>query len=257
MFVWPAGHFGGVAKTFDAGHYTQTFSTIFFFIPAILLGTDTKGWGLRPGGGQPLESRLSERLSSIVGTVELLPFYTIDFYHILPLSLTLNLPGVTRSAQSKSFLASFSRTLFYWSGWNSIRCWSNLSWTSWYYFGVRFNETREVIAVLLAASKNLESWHAFWRLWIDLVQTWYDDRYHFDTSLIDLDFDWGSQECEKAKTLSQFSHKGFNRFEWDVQCCCILLLWWTSHSFHFVHSIFKKENPTCVISLNKILEKKN
>ena len=39
---------------------------------------------------------------------------------------------------------------------------------------------------------------------MDYIQTWCDDRYycslHFDTSLIDLDLDSRSQECEKAKT---------------------------------------------------------
>ena len=34
---------------------------------------------------------------------------TIDFYHFIPISLTLTMPGVTRSEQSK---ASFSHTLF-------------------------------------------------------------------------------------------------------------------------------------------------
>ena len=35
---------------------------------------------------------------------------------------------------------------------------------------------------------------------MDLIQTWYDDRYYcvlrLDSSLIDLDFDSRSQECE-------------------------------------------------------------
>ena len=40
---------------------------------------------------------------------------------------------------------------------------------------------------------------------MDLIQTEYDDRYyctlHFDTGLIDLDFDSWSQECEKPETV--------------------------------------------------------
>ena len=39
---------------------------------------------------------------------------------------------------------------------------------------------------------------------MDLIQTWSDDRYyctlHLGTSLIDLDLDSRSQECEKEKT---------------------------------------------------------
>ena len=61
-------------KNFNVGHYMQTFQPI-FLIPAMLIGT-------------------------------------IDFYHFIPISLTLTLAGVTRSAQSKTswiyFLAHFS-----------------------------------------------------------------------------------------------------------------------------------------------------
>ena len=44
--------------------------------------------------------------------------------------------------------------LFSWSGWNGIWCWNNSSWISWYYFVVRFSETKEITAVLLIASKK-------------------------------------------------------------------------------------------------------
>ena len=55
--------------------------------------------------------------------------------------------------------------------------------------------------------KKLSHWHAFRCLWMDLIQTQYDDRYyctlHFDTSLIDLylDLDSRSQDCEKANNF--------------------------------------------------------
>ena len=52
-------------KNFDMGYYTQTVQSN-FFIPAMLVGT-------------------------------------IDFYHCIPLSLTLTLPGVTRSAEIKTY----------------------------------------------------------------------------------------------------------------------------------------------------------
>ena len=53
----------------NVGHYTQTVKP-FFFIPAMLIGT-------------------------------------IDFHYFLTLSLTLALPGVTRSAQSKTYWLTF------------------------------------------------------------------------------------------------------------------------------------------------------
>ena len=64
-----------------------------------------------------------------------------------------------------------------------------------------------------------------------------------DANLIDFGLDSRSQECEKTKLLCQLFHKLFNWFEWD------LLMWWTSYSFSVIHSIFKGENPTYVISL--------
>ena len=62
------------------GHHTQTFQPN-FFIPAQLLGT-------------------------------------IDFYHVILLSLTMIVPGGHKVSVNQNVLASFSRTLFIWSGWN-------------------------------------------------------------------------------------------------------------------------------------------
>ena len=81
----------------------------------------------------------------------------IDFYHFIPLSLTLTLPGVSRSAQSKvSWVSTEQKPLhtFNWSGWNLIWCWRNLGWTSWYYFWALLNKTREITTDLLTASKS-------------------------------------------------------------------------------------------------------
>ena len=75
--------------------------------------------------------------------------------------------------------------------------WNNSSWTSWDYFWVGFIKTRELTSVLLTMTS-----HAFRRLWMDLIQTRYDNRYyctlHFDTGLIDLVLQ-RSQGCAKAK----------------------------------------------------------
>ena len=68
--VHPAGWLGVRplvfrGKNFSVGYCTQT-SELNFFIPAMLIGT-------------------------------------IDYYHFIPLSLTLTLPGVTWSVQSKTY----------------------------------------------------------------------------------------------------------------------------------------------------------
>ena len=101
-------------RNFNTGHSMQTFQSL-FFIPAMLIGT-------------------------------------IDFYHFLPLSLALTLPGSHKVSAKQNLLASFFCTLFSWSEWNEIWSWSNSSWTYWYCFWVKFNETWEITAVLLAAS---------------------------------------------------------------------------------------------------------
>ena len=78
--------------------------------------------------------------------------------------------------------------------------------------------------------KKLCGCHAFWCLWINLVQTWYDhndDRYYwtlqFDTSLLDLDLDskvTGMQESKHfcAKYLTKYS------INWDR-------IWYTVETF--------------------------
>ena len=73
LFGGPAGGLSCMAKTFNIGHYRQTVQPN-FVIPAILVGT-------------------------------------IDFYHGIPLLLTLTLPGGHKDSAKQDILASFSRTL--------------------------------------------------------------------------------------------------------------------------------------------------
>ena len=58
----------------------------------------------------------------------------------------------------QNLLALYSLSHFNSSGWNFMWCWSNSNWTSWYHVWVRFNETREIAAVLLTATNNVGVW---------------------------------------------------------------------------------------------------
>ena len=79
---------------------------------------------------------------------------TSNFYHFIPLSLTLTLSGCHKVCTKLSLFASFSPTLFSWSGWNLMRWWRNSGLTSWHYFWVWVIETRETTAVLQNVLKN-------------------------------------------------------------------------------------------------------
>ena len=104
------------SKTFSIGHYMQTVEPN-SFIPAMRIGT-------------------------------------IDFYCFIPPSLTLTLAEGNKVSAKQTLFASFSPTLFIWSGLN-LKLWcSNSNWTSWDYLLVTFIETRGITAVLLPASKN-------------------------------------------------------------------------------------------------------
>ena len=104
-------------KKSNIGHSTQTVLRN-FFLPAMLIGT-------------------------------------IHFYHFIPLSLTLTVPGGHKVSAKQYLLASFSPTPFIWSGWNLMWWSSNSGWTSWDYFQVRLIRTREITAILLTVSKKL------------------------------------------------------------------------------------------------------
>ena len=103
--------------------------------------------GLHPAvDGQSLDERW--KMKYFLGT--------IDLNHFILFSLTLTMGGDQKVSRKQNLLASFSYTLFIWSGWNVMWWGSNSRWTPWDYFWlwVRFSETREITAVLLTASKQ-------------------------------------------------------------------------------------------------------
>ena len=58
---------------------------------------------------------------------------TSDFYHCIPLSLTLTVPRGHKVSTNQNLGFIFLHT-FHWSGLNLMWWWSNSSWTSWGYF---------------------------------------------------------------------------------------------------------------------------
>ena len=152
----------------------------------------------------------------------------IDFYHFPPLLLTLTLAWDLNVRGKQNMLMSCSHTLYNKLGWNLVWYWS---WTSCYYFWVRFNEARQIRAVLLIVSKNfnlyvttfewdlmkqgkfgLYDWLCPKRLNFTCICTfinWFCSSLlvwymllncAFDTSLTDLDLHSRSQESGKAET---------------------------------------------------------
>ena len=69
--------------------------------------------------------------------------------------------------------------------------------------------------------------------------------------LVTLTFIQGHRSTRKQKLLCQLSRKAFNQFWWNLAYCWDSLVWWTLYSFYLLQSIFKRDNPTCVISLKK------
>ena len=88
---------------------------------------------------------------------------------------------------------------------------------------MRFNATREITAVFQTAKKCWH-WHAFGRLLINLIQTWYDDRcyctLHFNISPVDLDHDSRSQKCKKTKPSVPIISQSFQMIWSAVETCC-------------------------------------
>ena len=165
------------------------------------LSGQTACWGGGGGwGGWPtcIAKILTQTVQPICSKPAML-IGTNDFYHFIPFSLTLTLPGVTKSVQSTALWLHFLTHFSYdqdeiWSDDDAVQAEHPETWA-------RFMETREINCCFTDYIKK-NSWHphAFRCLWVSLIYTWYDDRYyctvHFSTSLIDLDSK--SQECKKA-----------------------------------------------------------
>ena len=157
---------------------------------------------------------------------------TIDFCHFIRLSLTLTLPWGHKVSAKQNLLASFSRILFIWSGWNLILWWSNSSWTFWdcfffffFFFFSKIIETRGINAVWLTTWKKKPlSLACIWTFMKQFDSNLVWCTLHSDISLIDLVFGSWSQKCEKAQGLRQLSHKTCDWFEWDLVYCWGLLV---------------------------------
>ena len=96
--------------------------------------------------------------------------------------------------------------------------------------------------------KQIKCWHAFRH--INGFDWNFDQRYywslHFDTSLYDLTLIQGHMSARKQKLLRQLPPKLFDLD--GISCLVETLMWWISYTFYFVHSVYKGEKPTYVIS---------
>ena len=211
MFVWPAGRPSVLRAKSLTLYITHKLLNQLFFIPATLEATLTS---------------------------------TILYYFLWPWLCQ----GVTRLAQSKTYLLHISHTFHLITMKINVMRW--LSWTAWNYFWASFIETKEITVVSQTTLKKRKPLTlACIRTY--LIHTWYGERYyctlHFDTGLTDLDQDWRSHKCTKAKTSAPIISQSFKSI-WIVYCENVLA-WWASYSFYFVHSVFMGENHMHAILL--------
>ena len=75
--------------------------------------------------------------------------------YFIPHSATLTLAEGHKISWKQNLLASFSRILFNWPGWNVIGYWSKSGWRPWFYFWERFDRNKGNNCCLLAVSKIL------------------------------------------------------------------------------------------------------
>ena len=114
---------------------------------------------------------------------------------------------------------------------------------------MRFNETKEITAVLLTASKRCNV-----SLLSDVYNSvWFElGRMIVTIKLYTLILPWPcsrSQQYEKAKTSAPI-HKVFNWFGWNLAYCWDLV-WWTFHLFYFSPISCSRERTLLVSFVRK------
>ena len=141
---------------------------------------------------------IDQRASLRVDTRETQQFYTA----FTDLDLTWGSQGQWK----QNLLVPFPGALFKYSGWNLICHWSNSGSTPWYCFWVTLNETREMSAVLLAASKNFkvgmlsDVYEFIWFKVSVVIDTIGLCSWMIVSLTLALIQGQRSKECEKAKT---------------------------------------------------------
>ena len=75
--------------------------------------------------------------------------------------------------------------------------------------------------------------------------------YIFTSVWITLTLIQGHRSARKQKRLCQLSHTVFSWFAWNVIYVWDLV-WWSSYSYYVIHSVFKGESPTDMISLKNL-----
>ena len=127
---------------------------------------------------------------------------TIDVYHFTLLSLTLTLPGGLKVSTKQSQLASFSCTLFNWSGWIL---------SGFEAFQVEHPDT--ILSEICWRKGNNCCLYILILVWSTLTVV------------------QGHRNARKQKLVCQLSHKVFSHCEWNLLYCWGLLLWWAWYWF--------------------------
>ena len=162
-------------------------------------------------------------------------------------------------------------TLFNLFSWNFM-CWSKSSCTSWYYFQMRFIESKKRITVYYSNKQpppssppapphpttspsnvgmhcNIHQPICFKRsMMIDTAEP-------YILILVYVTLTWnegnripGNRGARKQHFLGQLFHKVFSWFEWNLLTVETCWSEWTSYSFYGGSSMFEGKNPTLILA---------
>ena len=126
---------------------------------------------------------------------------TIDFYHFSPFSLTLTLLCSHKIRQKEKPVGLIFSLTFHLVRMEFDVMIKQFKLNIMRLFLSEIYWKKGMNCCFYCLHQKTQCWHAQRHLYINLIEAWHNDRYrctvHFDTWLIALDLNFGSQECEK------------------------------------------------------------